>query len=429
VHEAVVRTRPQHVALVRRLDQREDHAVHLGAGIVPGDRAAGPAARSCIERAMATALAVHGRYAESAAYYEQISSRDAGDLDALLGLGDAALAARDVARAQHYFDLALARHSSNPRALLRQLHFRMRTRRVAAVRGLLRDESAQHLLSAVPVSCAAQAAPPWNGVASLQGRTIFVDGSTIGFGSAINFARFAWLLRQHGARVIVQCRPALQRLLASVPGIDEVVAPHDECSPFDLQSRLEDASFMLDWEWDALPLAPPYLHTQTMRRVPSRRLKVGIAWHTTALDRENPFTYRNLPLDVLRPLADRPDVHVFGLQPGGVDAPSWLGENLSAGREDFTETAAAVLAVDVVVAADSVIAHLAGALDKPCVLLLPSLPDSRWGIDAPVATEQCPWYPSVRMIRQDRPGDWTGCVRAVAQELTVRARSRADVER
>lgn len=183
----------------------------------------------------------------------------------------------------------------------------------------------------------------------------------------------------------------------------------------------------------------PYLGVEPTRqrawshRFDSRRLNVGIVWRSTAEDRRNRYTFRSVPLGAFRPLAEVPGVTLYGLQVGPgteevtADTRSWLAANLEAATKDFRDAAAAIQALDVVVSADSGLAHLAGALRKSCFVLLPPHTSARWMSAAPeFADGGTVWYPSMRLFMQERPGDWSGPMRRIAATIRSLAAARTE---
>jgi ADP-heptose:LPS heptosyltransferase len=138
-------------------------------------------------------------------------------------------------------------------------------------------------------------------------------------------------------------------------------------------------------------------------------MKVGLAW------RGNPKHVndrrRSIPTDALAPFG-KIDVEWFSLQKPTA-SPGFAVHDLTAQLTDFTETAALISQLDLVIAADTSVAHLAGALGKPTWLLLPVVSDWRWLLDR----EDSPWYPTMRLLRQKTNGDWNEVVTRIAEEL------------
>ncbi|MCS6952946.1 MAG: tetratricopeptide repeat protein, partial [Bryobacteraceae bacterium] len=241
------------------------------------------------------------------------------------------------------------------------------------------------------------AQPLWDGT-PLDGRTILLYAEQ-GLGDVIHFVRFARQVQACGGRVLLESPRALVGLLASAPGIDELVAAGDALPPFDVQAPLMSLPRILKLTSQTLPPSVPYLHADPARREAWERrfralggLRVGLVWAGNpqhAHDRR-----RSLALDVLAPLGRIPGVHFVGLQYGprscqGLAPPEGL-TFLHLGPElgDFGEAAAAVAALDLVISVDTAMAHLAGALGCPVWVLLAFVPDWRWGLEG----ETTPWY-------------------------------------
>jgi tetratricopeptide (TPR) repeat protein len=245
--------------------------------------------------------------------------------------------------------------------------------------------------------------PQWTGQ-PLAGGSILVWYEQ-GFGDQIQFARFARDLKARGAgHVALACRPPLVDLLKLTPGVDEIVpAPQGavvSIRNYDFWSRYFSLPGALGVTLGTLPNAP-YLSAPDDRRARWRGFSgVGLAWRASATG----FNGRNksLPEDMARELLD---LGAVSLDPEDT------------GVADFADTAAIVEQLDLVVSIDSAVAHLAGAMGKPCWTLLPRLRcDWRWG----VGRRDSPWYPSMRLYRQERVGDWRPVVDEIVRDLAAR---------
>ncbi len=273
--------------------------------------------------------------------------------------------------------------------------------------------------------------PMWRGEA-LAGKSILVWFEQ-GMGDEIQFARYLpWLKSQGAIRVTLVCKAPLQPLLATVAGVDEVLPaegklvfpPHDYwVMPMSLalyhQTRLE-----------TIPAALPYVSTLPERvakwrdKLPKRGKRttrvVGLVWAGSATHRND--AQRSLPsLANLAPLADVPGIAFVSLQKGeredeAKQPPNGLSLMPLGGLiQDFADTAAIIESLDLVITVDTAVAHVAGALGKPCWVLLPWLGvDWRWLMDR----DDSPWYPGVlRLFRQGKAGDWAGVVNEVVRAL------------
>lgn len=268
--------------------------------------------------------------------------------------------------------------------------------------------------------------PRWDG-APLAGRTILLY-SEQGLGDTIQFVRFAPLVRQRGGRVVLQCQPALARLLESAAGIDRVVAEGEPLPPFDVHAPLLSVPGLLHTTLATIPAKVPYLHAVPDRIEHWRHelaawdgLKVGIAWQgnpTFTSDRR-----RSIPLIHYAPLAAVSGVQLFSLQVGhGVEQLHALaggfpvvdlGPRRSETADAFQETAAIMQSLDLVISSDTAVVHLAGALGVPIWVALGLGADWRWHLER----SDGPWYPTMRLFRQSRLGDWDAVFTQIALAL------------
>lgn len=270
------------------------------------------------------------------------------------------------------------------------------------------------------------AGPEWDG-APLAGRTLLIHAEQ-GLGDAIQFARYARAVPRDGGRVILRCQPRLVRLLSSSSGIDEV-APSDGPMPdYDLQAPLMSVPGRLGDVADRGPyLSPePALARDWAACLDTEDgLRVGIGWQgnpSYEADRR-----RSIPLAMFAALAEVPGTALHALQkgPGREQIADWpagtplrdLGGELDNGPDAFVDTAAVLSGLDLVVSSDTALAHLAGAMGVETWLLLPHLPDWRWGLTG----DTTQWYPDMRIFRQDEPGDWPGVFDRVGRALRERA--------
>ena len=246
-----------------------------------------------------------------------------------------------------------------------------------------------------------------------------------GYGDTIMMLRYLPLLKKAGAQVTFFVAPELVRLLRTLSPPIELAARVD-ARTFDYQSALMSLPRWL-WASSGFAAAVPYLSPETdlvarwRARIGDHGFKVGICWQgdpTSKADRG-----RSMPLAQLATLAQIPGVRLISLQthhgldqlqrlPPGM-AVETLGEDYAAGTDSFVDAAAAMHCLDLVVTTDSAPAHLAGALARPCWVLLMHVPDWRWLIDR----DDSPWYPDTRLFRQSERGNWETPVRKLADEL------------
>lgn len=259
--------------------------------------------------------------------------------------------------------------------------------------------------------------PAWDGGA-LDGRTLLVTVEQ-GFGDALQHCRFVAAAARRGGRVVLECRPGLGRLLAGLEGVAQVVeaqAFDAALPPFDCHAPLLSLPRLLGVTLADLPGPVPYLRppgdgSAFADVAAADGIRVGLVWAGSATRAR--AGRRALAFAELAPLLAVPGCRFFSLQVGG-EAPGVPVTDLSGRLGDFADTAAAVAALDLVVTVDTAVAHLAGALGKPVWLLLSTPCDGFLWMDG---RADSPWYPSARLFRQSRTGDWSGAVSAAAAAL------------
>jgi tetratricopeptide (TPR) repeat protein len=264
-------------------------------------------------------------------------------------------------------------------------------------------------------------APQWRGE-PLHGETVLLHAEQ-GLGDTLQFVRFAPLVAECGGRVVLEVQPRLVRLLRGLPGVSQVLARGEPLPEFAWHCPLMSLPLAFGTTMDTIPMRIPYLksgpaETRAVReRWPGEGLRVGVAWAGNPQHRSD--EQRSMPLRALLPLAEIPGIRWISLQKGPACAQMQplagrfpLADASSACR-DFAETAALAATLDLVITVDTSVAHLAGAMGIPLWVALPRLADWRW-IDE---GETCAWYPTARLFRQKKDGDWTAPVQRMAAEL------------
>ncbi|MCP2011342.1 tetratricopeptide repeat protein [Duganella violaceipulchra] len=272
------------------------------------------------------------------------------------------------------------------------------------------------------------ACPRWDGE-PLHGKSVVIVHEA-GQGDMIHFCRYAVELKARGAsRVGVICHAPLKRLFATLQGVDRLYALGDPLpdESWDYWTHPMRLAATLGVSLPTMPAATPYLTAEPelvrfwAGRLPQQGLRVGLAWKGNP-DFENDAD-RSLPsLRTLAPLAAAGAVRFVSLQKGSGEEEALNppgGMSLyAAGPQlrDFADTAAVIANLDLVISVDTAVAHLAGALGKPCWLLLPDYRcDWRWLTER----SDTPWYRAMRLFRQSAAGDWAPVIKAVQRELAL----------
>ncbi len=266
------------------------------------------------------------------------------------------------------------------------------------------------------------AQPLWLGQEALAGKTILLHAEQ-GLGDTIQFCRYASEVARRGAKVILEAPPVLVPLLATLAVVAEVVPTGTSVPAFDFHCPLMSLPLALGTELATIPAPPSYLAADTKQvarwqaALGTRdRPRIGLAWSGNAAYLDD--RRRSIALQSLAPLHSpdwqlislqkelrREDRQVLAQRPDILP----LGEKLG----DFGDTAAVIAQLDLVIAVDTAVAHLAGALGKPFWVLLPFAPDWRWLL----GRDDSPWYPTARLFRQSSPGDWDGVIARVVAAL------------
>jgi tetratricopeptide (TPR) repeat protein len=269
--------------------------------------------------------------------------------------------------------------------------------------------------------------PPWDG-RPLEGRTILLIAEQ-GLGDTLHFVRYAPLVKERGGKVVVACQKPLLTLLESCSGIDQLVAHDDIRVDFDVFALFMSLPRILGTTLQTLPANIPYLHARPeLVESWGRRLRhlggflVGVGWQGNpkyCRDRQRSFR-----LAEFEPLAGLPGVTLVSLQQGpeSEQVPRVsdrfpivaLTDRTAGEARTFLDTAAIVNNLDLVIGCDSALVHLAGALGAPVWVAQAFFSDWRWLL----GREDSPWYPTARLFRQQRPGDWEGVFNRMAQTLS-----------
>jgi len=275
--------------------------------------------------------------------------------------------------------------------------------------------------------------PLWLGNDALTGKTILLCGEQ-GFGDTIQFCRYVRLVADLGARVILQVPEQLMSLLANLSGVAQLVGERSPLPLFDYQCPLLSLPLAFKTTLSSIPANIPYLSSNAEKSLfwkgklgEKNKLRVGLVW-SGGFRLNQPEVWsvnsrRNIPLARLAALK-HPDVEFYSLQKGELAESelaelireNWDGPDIfdfSSLLNDFSDTAALAENLDLVISVDTSTAHLAGALGKPVWVLNRFDTDWRWLLDR----TDSPWYPTVKLYRQKKAGDWDDVVQRVKMDL------------
>lgn len=261
--------------------------------------------------------------------------------------------------------------------------------------------------------------PRWDG-ASPKGQRLLVIAEQ-GFGDTIQFVRYVPMLRAMGADVVLECPASLRSLLERSTVADRVIVSGESRPEIDSWSPLMSLPSLFGTDTDTIPADGPYL-SAAPAEVPMAAdepgFNVGVVWRGSLTNNRGRF--RSCALSDLQPLTELPGIRLFSLQTelGTEDAArlETMGiTDLGSGFDDFSASAAAVQAMDLIVSVDTAMAHLAGALGKPVWTMLSAIPDWRWFLER----TDSPWYPTMRLFRQRGISDWAPVVGEVCVSLTA----------
>jgi hypothetical protein len=246
----------------------------------------------------------------------------------------------------------------------------------------------------------------WDG-RPVEGRHILIR-CLHGLGDTLQFIRYAPLIRERARSLTIEAQPPLQALLARSGLADHVITWGEPEPPWDQQLEIVELPRIFRTTLDSIPNRVPYLEAPVTANLPApsgRPLRVGVVWASSRYD-----PARSVPLDQMARLFLIPDVDFFGLQ---ADDERFDLASLQTRVPNIHDESAGVLSaaqtlqtLDLLITVDTMMAHLAGALARPVWTLLPFACDWRWML----AREDSPWYPSMRLFRQPRPGDWKSVV-------------------
>jgi tetratricopeptide (TPR) repeat protein len=361
-----------------------------------------------------------GRLVEALAGYQQALALAPGHSEAANNRGGALVAMADPAQALASFDAAAARDPAYADPVYNGAMARLALGDFA--NGWSQYEARWNVAQFLPQR-REFAAPLWLGREPLDGKTILLHAEQ-GFGDTLQFVRYAPRVAARGATVLLEVQEPLKSLLGAMQGAAQIFASGEPLPRFDCHSPLMSLPLAFGTEVATIPAEVPYVAPPADRRerfgsrlAALARPRVGLVWsgRPTHLNDRN----RSIDLTLLLPLLADPRVSFVSLQrdlrphdetvlrahPRIVD--------LAADLTDFADTAAAIAQLDLVIAVDTAVVHLAGAMAKPVWVLLPHAVDFRWMY----GRDDSPWYPTARLFRQAAPGDWAAVIARVGAAL------------
>ncbi len=280
-----------------------------------------------------------------------------------------------------------------------------------------------------PLTVWAQAcdAPVWQGE-DIGGRSILLYAEQ-GLGDTIQFVRYANVLAARGAKVVVQCQRVLIDILSTVAGVSRCISIDEDAGEVDYKASVLSIPMLLKTTLDTVPSDVPYIHVfedasapwaERLRHIDDKP-KIGLVW---AGNPDNKTDHkRSMSLHVLKPIMSRPDWTFVSLQVGAAaDQVLEIEEALKPyilfpEILPFTDVAAAIKNLDLLITVDTALAHLAGAIGTPVWTMITHFPDWRWLLQR----DDTPWYPTMRLFRQPIQGDWESVIENVGEALDTQS--------
>jgi Tfp pilus assembly protein PilF/ADP-heptose:LPS heptosyltransferase len=265
--------------------------------------------------------------------------------------------------------------------------------------------------------------PIWDG-SEFTGKKLFIHAEQ-GLGDMIQFVRYIPLVANRGGKIILQCHKELLPLIKNIEGVGQTIAREESLPVFDIHCPLLCLPMIFNTNLNNIPAQTPYIKADSIlvkkwgERIKKDKspIKVGLAWAGNTVHKKD--RYRSIALEEFDPLGGIRGVTFYSLQkgtgseqatnpPSGMKLIDYMDEVI-----DFSDTAALIENLDLVISVDTSVAHLAGAMGKPVWTLIQYSPDWRWMLDR----EDSPWYPTMRLLRQSAIGDWNSVINKVSQEL------------
>lgn len=272
--------------------------------------------------------------------------------------------------------------------------------------------------------------PQWDGQRLGPGETLLLIADQ-GYGDVIQFSRYIPWAAARCADLAIACSAELRPVIVQQAGGARIFDHWDQCPEFAAHCSLSGLPRLAGTTAATIPGDTPYLRADEAKFalwaarlwtwLPRGYRRIGIVWAGRPTHRND--RQRSMQLGRIAPLAELPNVALVSLQKGASQSQigSYLGRaplvNLGPEIRDYADTMAIIECLELVIAVDTSVGHLAGAMGKPVWIMLPYAPDWRWGLDA----DRSPWYPTTRLFRQDASRDWAPVIARVVEELAAGA--------
>ena len=263
----------------------------------------------------------------------------------------------------------------------------------------------------------------WDG-SEIRGKTLLLCAEQ-GLGDTLQFIRYVRMALEKCDKIIVACQEELIPLMNQINGIQQVVAEGRQLPDFDFYCPLLNLPSVFNTTLETVPAAIPYITNDPLKvlrwrerlQSDSAGLKIGLCWAGSPTHKND--RNRSILLKMFSILGEMQNITFYSLQkgraaeqannpPGGMNLVDYTND-----LNDFSDTAALIENLDLIISVDTSVAHLAGALGKPVWTLLPFMPDWRWLLDR----ADTPWYPTMRLFRQSSIGDWAEVIISIKNAL------------
>jgi tetratricopeptide (TPR) repeat protein len=350
---------------------------------------------------LGTILLGWGHIAEAKGCFERCLALRSGHPHARVNLGIACRVAGELHEASAHQNSVLLDNPDNPEAHFESAFIRLT---MGDISGGFEEYEWRWQCDQFLTTRLVTNRPRWEGE-DLVGKRILLWHEQ-GLGDTLMFCRYARLVKYRGAEVWLQCPPELVRLMGSVPGIDRAFAARaDDDNDFDCHCPLLSLPRVLKTRHGAIPCEIPYV--KNVARIDTERprmaKRIGIVW--AGRPEHGGDRWRSTKLEQWKLLFGVPGIEWYSLQMGVV-CEQLKNErsitDLTDGITDFADTAERLAGLDLLISVDTAVVHLAGAMGKPVWCLLPWSPDWRWMLER----EDSPWYPTLRLFRQQAKGEW-----------------------